>query len=61
MTDQTKTTTQELSLDDLARVSGAGIKLPDVIGPEYAGTRGDFEPNIAGSGGGTRGAIAPEI
>jgi len=33
MTNQTETTTRELSLDDLARVSGAGLpKHPDFTG-----------------------------
>jgi len=57
MTDQTKTTTQELSLDELARVSGAGIRVPDVVGPEYAGRRGLIGPEVAG----IRGVIAPDI
>jgi len=60
MTHQSETP-RELCLDDLARVSGAGIKVPDfkppggeaslpkhpdVVGPEFAAIRGAIGPEV---------------
>jgi hypothetical protein len=59
MTYQANTTTRELSLDDLDRVSGAGIKLPDFHGRgPQSGLRGD-----PGGGGDAsmRGIVGPDI
>ena len=43
MTNQTETTVRELNLEDLARVSGAAAKHPDL----YAGKHPDGEAGVA--------------
>jgi hypothetical protein len=59
MTNQANTTTRELSLEDLDRVSGAGIKVPEhgmrkaggQVDPQGGGEAAlQFEPNAPGRG-----------
>jgi len=62
MTNPSETTVRELSLDDLARVSGAAAQAlakrpPWAVGPDFAGVRGIIGPDVAG----VRGIIGPEI
>ena len=59
MIHQTEITVRELSLEDLDRASGAGIKLPDFHGrAPQSGLRGDPGP---GGEAGIHGVIALDI
>jgi hypothetical protein len=59
MNNQANTTVRELSLEDLDRVSGAGIKVPQLHGRDpQSGLRGDPGP---GGEAHMRGIIGPEI
>ena len=55
MNHRTETTVRELSLEDLARVSGAAAKHPDL----YAGKHPDGEAGVAWPPGPT--IIGPEV
>jgi hypothetical protein len=62
MTNQANTTTRELNLEDLDRVSGAGIRVPDFHGRKPPGSDASvaFPPGPS-SMAGMRGVVGPEV